>query len=125
MYPSAAANKRRRRDAPPLNAEAQLLLLGFLSAVVADSTTLNQCLISAVGLEAQQERQRRAAAAAGVAAAMPPPPKLGVLGSYNLAQKLAAELRARPALSLVYQLQLTLDAARRCACCTPHSASKH
>jgi hypothetical protein len=120
MYPAAAANKRRRRDAPPLDAEAQLLLLGFLSAVVADSTTLSQCLVSAVGLEAQQEQQRRAAAAAGIAAAMPPPPKLGVLGSYKLAQKLAAELRARPALSLVYQLQLTLDAARRCVSLAHH-----
>lgn len=123
MYQSAA-NKRRRRDAPPLDAEAQLLLLGFLSAVVDDSNTLNQCLISAVGLEAQQEQQRRAAAAAGIAAAMPPPPKLGVLGSYKLAQKLAAELRARPAISLVYQLQLTLDTARRCAPCTSHSAAQ-
>lgn len=114
MHPAAAGNKRRRRDAAPLDAEAQLLLLGFLSAVVGDSNTLNQCLVSAVGLETQQEQQRRAAAAAGMAVPMPPPPKLGVLGSYQLAQKLANELRGRPALSLVWQLQLQLDTARRC-----------
>jgi hypothetical protein len=116
MYPAAAAaaaHKRRRRDAPPLDAEAQLLLLGFLSAVVGDSTTLNQCLISAVGLETQLEQQRRAAVATGLAPPSAPPPKLGVLGSYKLAQKLANELLARPALTLVWQLQLTLDAARR------------
>lgn len=114
MYPAAAAaHKRRRRDAPPLDAEAQLLLLGFLSAVVGDSNTLNQCLISAVGLETQIEQQRRAAVAAGLVPPSAPPPKLGVLGSYKLAQKLANELRARPALSMVWQLQLTLDAARR------------
>lgn len=112
------ASKRRRRDAssPLLDAEAQLLLLGLLSAVVGDANTLNQCLISAVGLETQQEQQRAAAAAAGLPPPpLPPPSKLGVLGSYKLAQKLAAELRGRPALSLVFQLNnsLSLDAARR------------
>jgi len=120
MYPPAAAAaaagggaKRRRRESPPLDPEAQLLLLGFLSAVVGDANTLNQCLISAVGLETQQEQQRRAAAAAGLPCAAPPPPKLGVLGSYQLAQKLAQELRGRTTLSLVWQIQISLDASRR------------
>lgn len=112
---AAASSKRRRKEASPvLGAEAQLLLLGFLSAAVGDGNTLNQCLISAVGLETQQEQARRAAAAAGLPAAMPPAPKLGVLGSYKLAQKLAVELRGRPALVHVFQLaHLSLDGARR------------
>jgi hypothetical protein len=122
--------KRRRRDNPGLDAEAQLLLLAFLSAVVQDQETLGQCLIRATRMEAQREQQLQqqqgggatggpaaAAAAAGGPPAGPPPAaaggRMGVLDSYKLVQKLATELRGRPVLSLMWQLPLSFDGARR------------
>jgi hypothetical protein len=115
--------KRRRKDTPPLEAEAQLLVLGCLSALVQDAGVLNQCLLAAMNCEAhqqqqQQQQQQSAAAAAAAAAAVDDEEaiinsKMGAVMSYQLAQSLASNLRGRPGLSLVWQLQLAFSQARK------------
>jgi hypothetical protein len=105
---------------PPLEAEAQLLLLGFLSAVVKDASVLNQCLLAAMNHEAQQQQQQQqpqqqqpSAAAAGDEEDGSSSSKMNAVMSYQLLQSLASNLRGRPRLSLVWQLPLAFTQARK------------
>jgi hypothetical protein len=104
--------KRRRKDMTPLEAEAQLLLLGCLSALVEDAGVLNQCLLAAMNCEAQQQQQQ-SVAAAGDDEEGTTNSKMGAVMSYQLAQSLASNLRGRPGLSQVWQLQLAFAQARK------------
>jgi hypothetical protein len=119
--PAAPPFKRRKKEPKLLDSQAQLLLLGLLSAVVGDDSTLKQCLITAVQLEAQQQMQQELdlqllepALAASAAAAIQAERvgKLGLLQAYQLAQKLSKDIHARAAVSLVWQMPLTLGEAR-------------
>jgi hypothetical protein len=105
--------KRRRKDAPPLESEAQLLLLGCLSALVQDDGVLNQCLLAAMNFEAQQQPQQQQSAAAGDEEEGSVNSRMGAVMSYQLAQSLASNLRGRPRLSLVWQLPLAFTQARK------------
>lgn len=104
--------KRRKKEQHPLQAESQLLLLGFLSAVVGDNAMLEQCLVHAVSFETQQEAMLQQQMVMMPGAVPPPSNKVGVLKQYQLAQSLAKNVRSRAALSLVWQLPLAFDSAR-------------
>lgn len=108
------AAKRWKKEQPPLEAESQLLLLGFLSAVVGDNAMLEQCLVHAVSFETQQEAMLQQQRMMGAAEAMQQPSnKVGVLKQYQLAQSLAKNVRSRAGLSHVWQLPLAFSSARR------------
>eukprot|EP00879_Flechtneria_rotunda_P026929 GHRR01028776.1.p1 GENE.GHRR01028776.1~~GHRR01028776.1.p1 ORF type:complete len:515 (+),score=202.90 GHRR01028776.1:137-1681(+) len=109
------AAKRRKREAQPLDPDAQLLLLGFLSAVAGDSAMLSNSLIAAVHLEGQQLQQLQLTAnmygtAAGSAIA--PVKRVDLLKSFQLAQSMAQTVRSRATLSLTWQLPLAFTTAR-------------
>jgi len=89
--------------------------------VVGDDSTLKQCLITAVQLETQQQMRQELelqllepalAASAAVAIQAERVGKLGLLQAYQLAQKLSKDIHARAAVSLVWQMPLTLGEAR-------------
>eukprot|EP00883_Tetradesmus_obliquus_P002426 jgi/Sobl393_1/12606/SZX60780.1 len=101
--------KRRRKGVAPLEAEARLLLLGFLSAAVQDAAVLNQCLLTAMNQEAQQQQQSAAAVDEEDGEGSS---RMSAVMAYQLAQSLASNLRGRPRLSLLWQLGLDFSQAR-------------